>query len=79
MVLVAIYDPGGHTEEFTAHNGEEFLLVLSGRIEVTLAEQEPTRLRKGDSVYFDATTPHFIRNPGRVPAHLLAAITPPTW
>ena len=30
MILLANYDVGGSTQEFTSHEGEEFILVLSG-------------------------------------------------
>lgn len=42
---------------FFEHRGEEFLFVLSGTIEFQVGD-EHFRLRKGDSVYFDASMPH---------------------
>lgn len=79
MILLANYDVGGSTQEFTSHEGEEFILVLSGSIELKLSGHETRLLTRGDSVYFDASVPHFLRNPGKVRTQLLAAITPPTW
>jgi transcriptional regulator with XRE-family HTH domain len=42
---------------FFEHRGEEFLFVLSGTIEFQVGDERFT-LRKGDSVYFDASVPH---------------------
>jgi len=42
----------------TDHPGEEFLFVLEGVMKFRLGEGE-YRLEKGDSLYFDASIPHF--------------------
>jgi transcriptional regulator with XRE-family HTH domain len=48
---------------FFEHRGEEFLFVLSGTVEFQVGEERFT-LRKGDSVYFDASVPHRGRSAG---------------
>jgi mannose-6-phosphate isomerase-like protein (cupin superfamily) len=48
---------------FFEHRGEEFLFVLSGTIEFQVGDERFT-LRKGDSVYFDASVPHRGRSRG---------------
>lgn len=40
------------------HQGEEFLCVLSGRIEVFTEFYSPVVLDEGDSIYFDSTMGH---------------------
>lgn len=42
----------------TAHVGEEFLLVLKGRVRLYSEYYEPTDLGEGDSVYLDSTMKH---------------------
>ncbi len=42
---------------FFEHDGEEFLFVLSGRVEWQ-AGSEKVILRPGDSIYFDSRLPH---------------------
>lgn len=40
------------------HDGEEFIYVLSGEIELHTEHHAPTRLRHGDGCYFDSTMEH---------------------
>jgi DNA-binding transcriptional MerR regulator/mannose-6-phosphate isomerase-like protein (cupin superfamily) len=62
-----------------SHEGEEFLHVLRGEFEIWLNSEEHYRLRTGDSLYFESSTPHRWRNPGRTEAWLLWVNTPPTF
>lgn len=48
-------------EEFAGwvrHDGEEFLLVLTGMVRLFTEYYEPADLRRGDSVYYDASMGH---------------------
>jgi transcriptional regulator with XRE-family HTH domain len=48
-------------EEFqplSRHEGEEFVYVLSGEIELHTEHYQPTRLRVGDGCYFDSSMGH---------------------
>jgi transcriptional regulator with XRE-family HTH domain len=45
-------------ERLLTHTGEEFLLVLSGVVELHCEFYEPVSLHKGDSSYFDSTMKH---------------------
>ena len=45
-------------DDWVRHAGEEFLLVLEGRIEVYTEFYEPVRLNEGDSMYYDAAMGH---------------------
>ena len=62
-----------------AHEGEEFLYVLKGQLEISLAGGEATILREGDSFYFQSSTEHRWRNPGKKEAQVLWINTPPTF
>ncbi len=55
------------------HSGEEFLYVISGKVEVKIWD-ELIRLSRGDSLYFDATIPHKIHSIGRVRATVLVVV-----
>ena len=44
------------------HPGEELIYVLSGAVIVHTEDYEPTVLRAGDSMYFDASMPHAVLN-----------------
>jgi quercetin dioxygenase-like cupin family protein len=61
-----------------AHEGEEFIYVLRGDLEITV-EGEQYRLKAGDSFYFESATPHRWKNPGRKETSVLWINTPPTF
>ncbi|PKF57777.1 transcriptional regulator [Alteromonadales bacterium alter-6D02] len=46
--------------DWVRHEGEEFLLVLEGQVEIYTEFYEPTKLDVGDSVYYDATMGHVV-------------------
>ena len=71
--------PGGGSGESYSHEGEEFLHVLRGEFEIWLQHQGHYRLRPGDSLYFESSTPHRWKNPGRSETWLLWVNTPPTF
>ena len=71
--------PGGGSGESYSHEGEEFLHILRGEFEIWLNSQEHYRLKPGDSLYFESSTPHRWRNPGRSETWLLWVNTPPTF
>jgi transcriptional regulator with XRE-family HTH domain len=70
---------GGGSGESYSHEGEEFLHVLRGEFEIWLNGKEHYRLRPGDSLYFESSTPHRWKNPGRSETWLLWVNTPPTF
>jgi len=70
--------PQAGSGESYAHEGEEFLFVLRGELQIALADQE-YHLKRGDSFYFESATPHRWKNPGRTETWLLWVNTPPTF
>lgn len=69
--LYVIYDVGGSScqgDAFIRHAGHEYGLVLSGALEVTVGFDVYT-LGPGDSISFDSTVPHRLRNIGTEPVH----------
>lgn len=64
--------------ESYSHDGEEFLYVLRGELQIALDDQE-YRLKPGDSFYFESTTPHRWKNPGKNETWILWVNTPPTF
>src|SRR6266481_5561016 len=71
--------PGGGSGASYSHEGEEFLHVLRGNFEIWLDAKEHYHLRPGDSLYFESSTPHRWKNPGRTETWLLWIDTPPTF
>jgi transcriptional regulator with XRE-family HTH domain len=60
------------------HNGEEFGLVIEGRVVVHL-DGVPHELGPGDSIRYDSSVPHWYSNPGPENCRAVWVITPPTW
>jgi DNA-binding transcriptional MerR regulator len=71
--------PGGGSGESYSHEGEEFLHVLRGEFELWLHNEGHYHLKAGDSLYFESSTPHRWKNPGRAEAWILWVNTPPTF
>jgi quercetin dioxygenase-like cupin family protein len=68
--LLVTYAPGGTSSsggEMMRHAGSEYGFLMSGELVLTLGFEE-IRLRPGDAINFDSTTPHAYRNEGDVPA-----------
>ncbi len=48
-----------------SHEGQEFIYVVSGRLELNTEHYEPLRLEPGDSVYFDSSMGHACLSVGK--------------
>lgn len=57
------YHPDAPNREPQSHDGHEWLYVLSGKLLLTLGEQELT-LERGEAAEFDTSTPHRMRASG---------------
>lgn len=71
--------PSAGSGESYAHEGEEFLFILKGSLEIALEGGESHRLEQGDSYYFESSTKHRWLNPGKKEAWVLWVNTPPTF
>lgn len=58
------------------HEGEEFVYVLVGKIELTVGDHVNS-LKKGDSLHFNSGIKHKLRNVGKNDAELLVVIYGP--
>jgi mannose-6-phosphate isomerase-like protein (cupin superfamily) len=57
----------------STHDGEEFIFVLEGEMEVTLGDHSDV-LAAGDSIYYSSTIPHRVGAKGDAPAKILAVL-----
>jgi quercetin dioxygenase-like cupin family protein len=71
--------PSASSGESYAHEGEEFLYILRGTLEITLDNGETARLAEGDSFYFESSNAHHWKNPGKSETLVLWVNTPPTF
>ncbi|OGS35746.1 MAG: hypothetical protein A2293_11320 [Elusimicrobia bacterium RIFOXYB2_FULL_49_7] len=60
------------------HFGQEFVLVIKGTLEITLNDAVYV-LKKGDSIYFNSSTPHSFKNIGQEETEAIWVVTPPTF
>lgn len=57
--------------DWVRHEGEEFLLVLEGEVELYTEFYEPTKLTIGDSAYYDAMMGHVLVSTSKEDALIL--------
>jgi len=60
-------------EEPSTHDGQEFIYVLQGSMEVRL-DKEIHILEAGDSIYYDSTVPHLVKCYGNEKTRILAVL-----
>ncbi len=69
---------GAGSGDAYAHEGEEFIFVLKGKLSISLQDQDYV-LKPGDSFYFESSMPHSWRNLGPSETVVLWVNTPPTF
>lgn len=57
--------------DWVRHDGEEFLLILSGSVVFYSEFYEPVEMHQGDSVYYDANMGHMLVSTSEQDAHIL--------
>jgi len=73
-VIEAVLEKGSPLLE--GHSGQELIYVLEGTLVFHMQHYAPLVLEKGDSVYFDANTPHAAYSRGG-PARFLSIVSRP--
>jgi transcriptional regulator with XRE-family HTH domain len=63
--------------ELSSHEGEEFIYVLEGTIEIKYG-QEKYIMKKGDSIYYDSIIPHHLHSYNNEKSKILAIIYTPS-
>ena len=63
-------------KSLSSHEGEEFIHVMEGSIEVEYGKDLHV-LETGDSIYYDSIVPHQVRAHGDAPARILAVVYSP--
>lgn len=62
-------------DRFVSHPGEEFLLVLDGRVTISFQDSPEVVLAAGESVYFDSRLGHLYASAGAEEARILVVCT----
>ena len=58
-------------EERSRHDGEEFLFILEGAVDVYIEDKPPVRLNRYDSIYHDSSLDHAYVSVGKHPARVV--------
>ena len=70
-------DASEQTEfKLSTHEGEEFIYVLEGTVEIAYGKEKYT-LETGDSIYYDSIVAHHVHAPKGVPAKILGVVYTP--
>lgn len=67
------FDAAQERGELSSHEGEEFIYVLEGEIEVVYGK-ETYKLGKGDCIYYDSIIPHYVGATSAEGAKTLAVV-----
>jgi transcriptional regulator with XRE-family HTH domain len=62
-------------EDYARHEGQEFIYILSGVVDVHFESGQVVRLAKGDMLYFDSHIGHAYVSVSRQPARTIGACT----
>ncbi|MBC8322077.1 MAG: cupin domain-containing protein [Candidatus Marinimicrobia bacterium] len=76
--LFEVIKPGAGSKGEYIHDGEEFVLVLKGKLTIIIRGDEHV-LNAGDSMYFSSIQPHGFSNRGTKTVEVVWIITPPTY
>ncbi|MFT8321245.1 MAG: cupin domain-containing protein [Bacillus sp. (in: firmicutes)] len=77
-VLVTLKPGAASGTEAHSHRGEEFGFVIKGSLLYQIGN-ETYELAEGDSIYYDASIPHFYKNIGTSDCISIWVVTPPTF
>ncbi len=74
--LIDILPSADKEHPLSSHEGEEFIYVLAGRVEICYGK-EMHQLEEGDSIYYDSIVAHNVHTLGDAPARILAVVYAP--
>lgn len=74
--MIDVKPRSGDAPPLSAHEGEEFIYVLSGTIQI-LYGKNTYELEAGQSIYYDSVVPHDVSAKGEEDARILAVVYSP--
>ncbi|HUL76042.1 MAG TPA: XRE family transcriptional regulator [Vicinamibacteria bacterium] len=74
--LIDVLPASDKNYEASSHEGEEFIYVLRGQVEL-LYGKDAYVLADGDSIYYDSIVAHHVHASGDAPARILAVVYAP--
>ncbi len=74
--LIDIYASSEKDAKLSSHEGEEFIFVLEGKVEIDYGKDK-FHLNTGDSIYYDSIVAHNVHSVGGATAKIVAVIYAP--
>ncbi len=74
--IIDVHPPESEDYKLSSHEGEEFIYVMDGEIEI-LYGQDRYLVSTGDSIYYDSIVPHDLHAYGGNDAKILAVVYTP--
>ena len=74
--MIAVNPGTAESHSLSSHEGEEFIYVLDGEVEIAYGKDLHV-LAPGDSIYYDSIVPHQVRAHGGSAARILAVVYAP--
>jgi transcriptional regulator with XRE-family HTH domain len=71
--FIEILPESAQDKKLSSHEGEEFIIVVSGRVELIYGK-ETSILEAGDSVYYNSVVPHCVSCADNAPAAIYAVL-----
>ena len=71
--IIDIQPNGSQDFKLSAHEGEEFIYVMSGEVEIDYGK-EKYLLREGDSIFYDSIVKHHVHGAAGKAARILAVV-----
>ena len=75
--MIEVKPRTGEAPPLSAHEGEEFIYVLSGAIQINYGKTS-YELAEGQSIYYDSVVPHDVHAKGDENARILAVVYAPS-
>lgn len=67
-------EPADEEPELSTHEGDEFIFVMDGEMEVRLGDEVHV-LQPGDCIYYESSIPHLVKTRGDKITRILAVLT----
>lgn len=74
--IIDIDESGNNEFSLSAHEGEEFIMVLKGKLEIEYGKKKYL-LDEGDTIYYDSIVPHHVHAYEGKAARILAVVYTP--
>ena len=74
--IIDIHPSSEEEVKMSSHEGEEFIFVLNGNVEIKYGK-DTYLLKEGDSIYYDSIVAHHVHSYGTDNAKILAVVYTP--